>query len=126
MYLCDLYSKVNYCGGFYGQTADGTPLLENISIRALKDLLVDLAPGASELVCHPAKSVDFDAMYTAERLRELAILCDDGVRRALETTELSFPHLVPFREQLQQQNSDHLQFEYEELQLGNQRVFRSY
>jgi chitin disaccharide deacetylase len=74
-----LCSNVHYCGGFYGQTADGASLSGNISIEALKKLLGDLVPGITELGCHPAKCVDFDSMYTIERLQELEVLCDDQI-----------------------------------------------
>jgi predicted glycoside hydrolase/deacetylase ChbG (UPF0249 family) len=75
-----LYSSIHFCGNFYGQTADGTPLSDNISIKGLKKVLVDLELGTSELACHPAKVVDFESMYTTERLQELAILCKDEIR----------------------------------------------
>jgi predicted glycoside hydrolase/deacetylase ChbG (UPF0249 family) len=75
-----LYSNVRYYGGFYGQMADGTSLSDHISIKALKNLLAELEPGTTELACHPAKIVDFDGMYTAERLQELTVLCDHQVR----------------------------------------------
>jgi predicted glycoside hydrolase/deacetylase ChbG (UPF0249 family) len=74
-----LYSNVRYCSGFYGQMADGTSLSDHISIKALKNLLTELVPGTTELGCHPAKIVDFDGMYTTERLQELAVLCDQEI-----------------------------------------------
>jgi predicted glycoside hydrolase/deacetylase ChbG (UPF0249 family) len=75
-----LYSNVHYCGGFYGQTADGAPLSDHISAKALKNLMTELVPGTTELGCHPAKIVDFDGMYTTERLQELTVLCDHQTR----------------------------------------------
>jgi chitin disaccharide deacetylase len=75
-----LCSNVHYCGGFYGQMADGVSLSDNISLEALKRLLRDLVPGITELCCHPAKCIDFDSMYTIERLQELKVLCDDKIR----------------------------------------------
>jgi chitin disaccharide deacetylase len=74
-----LYSNVHYCGGFYGQMADGTSLSDHISVKAFKNLLTELVPGTTELGCHPAKIVDFDGMYTTERLQELAVLCDQEI-----------------------------------------------
>jgi chitin disaccharide deacetylase len=76
-------SKVHYCGAFYGQTAEGEPLLDNISLNNLKAVLSELPPGITELGCHPAKRVDFDAMYAAERLQELDVLCDPRLREFL-------------------------------------------
>jgi chitin disaccharide deacetylase len=75
-----LYSQVRYCGEFYGQAEDGTSFSDHISIKRLKDLLTQLVPGTTELACHPAKLVDFDSMYTNERLQELVVLCDPQMR----------------------------------------------
>ena len=96
-----LYSNVHYCGGFYGQMADGTSLSDHISIKALKNLLTEVVPGTTELACHPAKFVDFDSMYTAERLLELAVLCDHQIRDFLAQSRIelssfnSVPGLIP-------------------------------
>ena len=74
-----LYSDVRYCGAFYGQTNTGTPLLDNITLDALMKLLMNLDPGITELCCHPAKRIDFDTMYSDERVMELQVLCDSRV-----------------------------------------------
>lgn len=74
-----LYSDVRYCGAFYGQTNTGTPLLDNITLDALIKLLMNLDPGITELCCHPAKRIDFDTMYSDERVMELQVLCDSRV-----------------------------------------------
>jgi chitin disaccharide deacetylase len=74
-----LYSDVRYCGAFYGQTNAGTPLLDNITLDALMKLLMNLDPGITELGCHPAKRIDFDTMYSDERVMELQVLCDSRV-----------------------------------------------
>jgi predicted glycoside hydrolase/deacetylase ChbG (UPF0249 family) len=86
-----LFSEVQYCGSFYGQLADGSPLPDYISVEALKGLITDLPSGITELGCHPAKEIDFDTMYTGERLLELEILCDSRVREFLasQAVELS-------------------------------------
>jgi len=73
------YSDVRYCGAFYGQTSTGTPLLGNIAVDALLKLLANLDPGITELGCHPAKRIDFDTMYSIERLTELEILCNSRI-----------------------------------------------
>ena len=87
-------SRVRYCGAFYGQTAEGEPLLDNISLNNLKKLLSELTPGITELGCHPAKQVDFDAMYTTERLQELGVLCDVNLREFLAESGI---HLCSFQ-----------------------------
>ena len=73
------YSDVRYCGAFYGQTSTGTPLLANIAVDALLKLLANLDPGITELGCHPAKRIDFDTMYSIERVMELEILCNSRI-----------------------------------------------
>jgi chitin disaccharide deacetylase len=78
-----LYSDVRYCGAFYGQTNTGTPLLDNITLDALMKLLMNLDPGITELCCHPAKRIDFDTMYSDERVMELQVLCDSRVPELL-------------------------------------------
>jgi predicted glycoside hydrolase/deacetylase ChbG (UPF0249 family) len=83
-----LCSNVHYRGEFYGQMADGTSLPDNISIDGLKKLLAVLAPGITELGCHPAKSIDFDGMYRIERLQELAVLCDGQIRDVLTKSRI--------------------------------------
>jgi chitin disaccharide deacetylase len=91
------YSNLHYCGGFYGQRADGASLSDHIRLKALKILLTELAPGTTELACHPAKIIDFESMYTAERLQELAVLCDPQIRSLLAESrvELSSFNSVP-------------------------------
>jgi predicted glycoside hydrolase/deacetylase ChbG (UPF0249 family) len=81
-------SNIHYCGAFYGQTADGTPLWDNITAEALKGLLVDLVPGITEIGCHPAKELDFDTMYTTGRLRELEVLRDGRLREFLANNKI--------------------------------------
>jgi predicted glycoside hydrolase/deacetylase ChbG (UPF0249 family) len=96
-----LYSNVHYCGAFYGQMADGTSLSENIGITALKKLLAEIAPGITELACHPAKRVDFHAMYSTERLQELTVLCEDQIRDFLTKSRIdlsSFNSIARYRQ----------------------------
>src|SRR5438034_152419 len=42
-------SEIHYCGDFYGQTAEGSPLLEAISIKGLTKVILELPPGITEL-----------------------------------------------------------------------------
>jgi predicted glycoside hydrolase/deacetylase ChbG (UPF0249 family) len=71
---------VHYCGSFYGQTAEGSPLPEFITVEALLDILAALPEGFTELGCHPAKEIDVDTMYSKERLMELKVLCNGQLR----------------------------------------------
>jgi predicted glycoside hydrolase/deacetylase ChbG (UPF0249 family) len=77
--------NVCYRGNFYGQTAEGTPLPEAISVHGLIHILETLPPGCTELGCHPADGCDLDTMYRSERLDELRVLCDPRVRTAIQS-----------------------------------------
>lgn len=74
---------IRHCGKFYGQTAEGAPLPEFITVEALIRLLSGLPEGATEIACHPAEAVDFDSVYAAESIQELHVLCDPRVRAAI-------------------------------------------
>lgn len=77
--------NVCYRGSFYGQTAEGVPLPDVISVDGLIHILETLPPGYTELGCHPADGCDLDTMYRNERLEELRVLCDPRVRAAITT-----------------------------------------
>ncbi len=77
------HGRVRYCGAFYGQGHDGTPLPEAITVPALGRLIAELPEGATELCCHPAARVGPAMSYGPERLRELESLCDPRVREAI-------------------------------------------
>jgi predicted glycoside hydrolase/deacetylase ChbG (UPF0249 family) len=70
-------------GDFYGQTADGTPLPDVISVDGLCTLLAALRPGVTELGCHPGEGNDLDTMYRSERAAEVRVLCDPRVRATI-------------------------------------------
>jgi predicted glycoside hydrolase/deacetylase ChbG (UPF0249 family) len=74
---------VHYCGDFFGQTAEGAPVANAISVTGLLRLLAALPVGMTELACHPAQVVEFETMYRDERRQELEVLCDARVRTAL-------------------------------------------
>jgi predicted glycoside hydrolase/deacetylase ChbG (UPF0249 family) len=73
-------ARVQFQGGFYGQTAEGAPWPDGIAVDTLVGLLQAAPPGWTELGCHPAAAVDLDTMYRAERIREMELLCDPRVR----------------------------------------------
>jgi predicted glycoside hydrolase/deacetylase ChbG (UPF0249 family) len=88
--------EVRYCGSFYGQADDGTPLPGVISVDGLVGILETLPPGCTELACHPASERDLQTLYSQERLEELKVLCDPRVRAALTGNGIalrSFAHL---------------------------------
>jgi predicted glycoside hydrolase/deacetylase ChbG (UPF0249 family) len=86
---------VHYCGGFYGQTGEGEPYPEGISVENLVRLIEGITPGATEIACHPGEDDGLDTMYRIEREREVQTLCDPRVREALHASDVS---LRPFRD----------------------------
>lgn len=73
-------AAVGYRGDFYGQTANGTPFPDAISVDGLLKILATLPPGCTELGCHPGAGNDLDTMYCRERAEEVKVLCDPRVR----------------------------------------------
>jgi predicted glycoside hydrolase/deacetylase ChbG (UPF0249 family) len=83
------HSRFRYFGGFYGQGRNGESLPEAITSSGLKTAIAALADDAVELCCHPASELDFRSSYGAERLRELATLCDPGVGDAVAAADFT-------------------------------------
>lgn len=76
---------IRYCGSFYGQTAEGFPLPDAISVRSLLKILGALPDGVTELGCHPGEGNDLDTMYRSERAQELKILCEPELPVTIST-----------------------------------------
>jgi predicted glycoside hydrolase/deacetylase ChbG (UPF0249 family) len=78
-------TRVQYCGAFYGQTHRGEPYSQGIGIDALLGILAALAPGLTELACHPGAPDDVgDTPYRSERSLERETLCDPRARAEIE------------------------------------------
>ena len=78
------FSEVVYLGGFYGQPEFGRTDMSRISVDALVSLLQSLAPGVSEVSCHPGRlRTRPDAVYNREREEELRTLTDERVKTAI-------------------------------------------
>jgi predicted glycoside hydrolase/deacetylase ChbG (UPF0249 family) len=78
------FSEVIYLGGFYGQPEFGRTDMSRISVDALVSLLQSLAPGVSEVSCHPGHlRTRPDAVYNREREEELRTLTDQRVKMAI-------------------------------------------
>jgi predicted glycoside hydrolase/deacetylase ChbG (UPF0249 family) len=75
--------KIHYCGQFYGQTAEGFPLPDAVSVDALIGILENVPVGLTELSTHPGYPVGLDTMYCSERVMEVHTLCDPRVRAAV-------------------------------------------
>jgi predicted glycoside hydrolase/deacetylase ChbG (UPF0249 family) len=80
--------EVCYCGSFYGQTAEGAPLPDVISVDGLIRILETLPTGYTELGCHPADACDLNTMYRHERVQELRVLCDARVQMAVKALRI--------------------------------------
>lgn len=76
--------RVRHCGGFYGQTGEGDPLPDAVSVDALLAILASLPDGVTELGCHPGVDVGVETMYRTERAVEVATLCHERVRAAID------------------------------------------
>jgi predicted glycoside hydrolase/deacetylase ChbG (UPF0249 family) len=86
--LRHLTPGVHYCGNFYGQTAEGYPFPDAISVEGLLKILTALPIGFTELGCHPGAGNDLNTMYRNERERELETLCDSRVRATIKNQEI--------------------------------------
>jgi len=75
--------EILYCGEFYGQTDEGLPHLDGVSVENLLRILKNLLPGCTELGCHPGYGSDMETMYQVEREQEIKTLCDPSVRKAV-------------------------------------------
>ena len=74
------FSGIAYVGNFYGQWEYGKTDVRHISREYLISLLRDIAPGFSELACHPGDhDVRFDPVYDWQRRIELESLTDPQV-----------------------------------------------
>ena len=78
------FGPIRYEGGFYGQTSEGSPLHDSISVDGVTTLVRSLPEGVTELVCHPGESEGLQSSYRIERAMELETLCDPRVRAAIE------------------------------------------
>jgi len=80
---------IRYCGDFYGQTAEGRPLPDVISVANLLRILAALQPGLTELGCHPGYNQipgnDLRSTYCEEREHEVGVLCAAEVRAAIDS-----------------------------------------
>lgn len=81
-------------GSFYGQTAEGQPFSQGISVDALMRILSELPVGVTELGCHPGEDGGLHSMYVHERAEEINTLCDPRIRAILAVERI---HLCSFR-----------------------------
>ncbi|HET6866540.1 MAG TPA: ChbG/HpnK family deacetylase [Solirubrobacteraceae bacterium] len=82
-------SGISYCGEFYGQTRDGSPHHDAITVENLVAILRQLPAGVTELACHPGERDVGDRLYGIERTLELAHLCDPRTRAVIDAEVIS-------------------------------------
>jgi chitin disaccharide deacetylase len=75
---------VVHCGAFYGQTGEGEPWPQGITVERLVELICDVGPAATEIACHPGYvDDDLDSVYRSEREREVDALCSAAAAAAV-------------------------------------------
>jgi predicted glycoside hydrolase/deacetylase ChbG (UPF0249 family) len=74
---------IGYYGDFYGQTGEGEPLPDLLTVENLKGIAARLPEGITELGCHPGYGEGLATCYREERAAELKVLCTPGLREAL-------------------------------------------
>lgn len=88
-------STIVYNGNFYGQTGEGEPFPDGISLAHLRQMITKLAPGWTEFGCHVGYAENLDSVYAAEREEELRVLCAGDLREFLGRNEV---HLRSFHD----------------------------
>jgi predicted glycoside hydrolase/deacetylase ChbG (UPF0249 family) len=106
--LRNLCPEIHYSMHFYGQTHDGQPLREHISLERLIETLSALPDGLTVLPCHPGYVDDLKTMYQRERSEEVRVLCDPRLRGAIESFGIK---LCSFADWKHLKNHDARQFD---------------
>lgn len=91
------HSRAQYNGTFFGQGKDGQPLPWQTSADALNSILCGLAPGVTELCCHPGEVGNYESDYKSERTTELQAICDPSVRRTVHDKAVQLLSFVEAR-----------------------------
>jgi predicted glycoside hydrolase/deacetylase ChbG (UPF0249 family) len=76
-------AAIRYDGNFYGQTGEGDPFPDGISLRRLHQMIEALPAGWTEFGCHVGYADGLDSVYSAEREEELRVLCRPELREFL-------------------------------------------
>jgi len=74
-------------------------------LEALMKLLTNLESGITELGCHPAKRIDFDSMYSDERIMELQVLCNSRIPEFLAENHIELCSFATISKLGQQETS---------------------
>ena len=90
--------RISYNGNFYGQTGEGDPFPDGISVSRLTTMIEELPRGWTEFGCHVGYRGGLDSVYVAEREEELRVLCLGEVRETVARCAVklrSFRDLAP-------------------------------
>ncbi len=77
------HSDIVYIESFYGR-----PDPSAVEVPALLAIIERLAPGTTELGCHPGLDEQLQSSYVQPRLTEVQTLCNERVREALGAAEV--------------------------------------
>lgn len=83
-----LTAGITYRGDFYGQTGEGESYSEGVSVENLLRVIASLAPGVSEVGCHPGYADGLRSTYAQERETEVRALCDARVSEAIAAAQV--------------------------------------
>jgi predicted glycoside hydrolase/deacetylase ChbG (UPF0249 family) len=81
-------TAIQYCGRFHGQTSQGLPIPQAISVESLVAILTDLPAGLTELSCHPGRVTRAEMSYGSERSTEVDVLSHPQVRIILNSQRI--------------------------------------
>jgi predicted glycoside hydrolase/deacetylase ChbG (UPF0249 family) len=106
--LRKLCPEIHYFTNFYGQTAEGVPVPQQINLEYLVENLATLPNGFTVLVCHPGYADGLNTMYRIERTEELKVLCDPRVREALENLGITLCSFHDWKQLKSSQTHEHV------------------
>ena len=75
--------RLRYCGDLYGHDGGQADPRGDHRRRRWSTSSRSLAPGVTELACHPGLGADTGSAYDREREQEVEVLCDPRVAHAL-------------------------------------------
>ena len=75
--------NIKFCGDFYGQQDAYQPYPDGVTTANFLRLARTISDGWTELMCHPGYARDLNSVYAIEREKELAVLCDPTLPKAL-------------------------------------------
>jgi len=94
--LRDCSDAVRFCGDFYGQTGEGEPYSEGITVENLLKIISASPVGWTEVSCHAGDDDALDSVYRIERKVEMNSLCDPRVRAAIDSQKIQLCSFADF------------------------------